>query len=277
MRCVLETGEPSAAAEAQRVTKDGRTVWVARSSSPVRDNIGQTIGLLDTLMDVTLLRQLDEESRALAQARERELIAMDLHDGLIQSLYALVLNLGAQERVLTTTQAEALQVLKNGRAEVERVIEEARTYVLNLRSRQFTPRDLAAGLKLLADGLRLNAGIEVRVSVDPSAQTVLQPEVRGHVLYLVREAVSNVLRHAEASEVEISLRVATGAVVVHVVDNGRGFEPPRVTRERQHGLHTMAERAHLIGGQLTVDGRPGGGTRVCLELPLEHGGRSAED
>src|SRR5438132_1396707 len=80
VRRVLEGGDPVPAAETQRVTRDGRTIWVVHSAAPIRSADGQIIGLLDTLMDVSALKQLDEESRALAQVRERELIAMDLHD-----------------------------------------------------------------------------------------------------------------------------------------------------------------------------------------------------
>jgi PAS domain S-box-containing protein len=267
VRRVFEAGEPVSVAETQRVTRDGRTIWVVHSASPVRDADGQVIGLLDTLLDVTGLKQLDEDSRAMAQVRERELIAMDMHDGLIQSLYAVVLNLAAQEHALEFPQEDALRVLKAARAEVERVIEETRAYLFSLRARQLTPPNLAAALQLFADGLRLNAGVQVKLELDPEAERLLQAEARGHVLYLVREAVSNVLRHAAASEVRISLAQSADGVVLRVIDNGKGFDPVSRSSERHRGLHNMAARARLIDGQLRVTSRPGEGTEVCLSLP----------
>src|SRR5262249_7179836 len=154
--------------------------------------------------------------RALAQVRERELVAMDLHDGLIQSLYAVVLNLAAQERAVGEVEPAALAAIKAARGEVERVIAETRSYVFNLRSRAFTPRNLESGLRLLVDSLRLNAGVDVSMRFDRTVEPLLQPEVRGHLLYLVREAVSNVLRHADARHVRIELAHMAEAVVLTI-------------------------------------------------------------
>jgi len=243
---------------------------VVRSSAPVRDRDGQIIGLLDTLLDVSALKQLDEESRVLTQVRERELIAMDLHDGLIQSLYAVVLNLAAQEQVVANVQGDSRAALKAARALVEGVIEETRGYVQELRGRQFAPRNLAAGLRLLADSLRLNAGISVELTCDPTTEELLPPEVRGHLLYLVREAVSNVLRHAEASHVRIELVRSDDCLRVCIADDGRGFRPAAATESngRHRGMRNMAERARLIGARLDVQSIAGNGTWISLELPL---------
>ena len=270
MQRVLDSGAPTTAAETQRITRDGRTISVVHTSAPVRDASGEICGVLDVAIDATALRQLDEESRALAQVRERDLVAMDLHDGLIQSLYAIVLNLAAREQALGQAQPGAVEAIKSARGEVERAIAETRAYVATLRGRTFTPRNLGAGLALLADGLRLNTGIDVQLSVDPRLEPLLAPEVRGHLLYLVREAVSNVIRHASASKVSISLSSSDGSAVLMVEDNGRGFDAADGSRsmERQRGLHNMAERARLVGGKLTIDSTPERGTQVLLELPL---------
>src|SRR5438067_5277235 len=74
MQHVFRTGEPTPAAETERLTRDGRKVWVVRASAPVRDEHGTVIGLADTLTEITALKQLDEETRALTQVRERELV-----------------------------------------------------------------------------------------------------------------------------------------------------------------------------------------------------------
>jgi PAS domain S-box-containing protein len=270
MQRVFVTGQPTTAAETQRVSREGRSISVVRVSSPVRDSHGEVAGLLDLLIDATALKQLDEESRALAQVRERELVAMDLHDGVVQSLYAVVLNLAAQEQALADTQPAALEAIKAARGEVERAIGETRAYVDGLRARAFAPRNLESGLALLVDGLRLNAGVAVDVRLDPAVEPLLAPEVCGHVLYLVREAAANVLRHAEASYVRIELARSDGLAVLRVEDDGRGFDapPPLHTTERHRGLHNMAERARLVGGHINITSAPGHGTVVCLEFPL---------
>lgn len=209
------------------------------------------------------MRSDDAQSRALAQVRDRELVAMDLHDGVIQSLYAIVLNLASQEHALADGPPEALAALKAARMQVESVLAETRTYVYGLRSSAFTPPNLDSGLRLLVDSLRLNAGADVSLSLDGSVEPRLQPEVRGHLLYLVREAVSNVLRHAGARHVRIDLAPVAEAVVLTIEDDGRGFAP---MAERHYGMRNMAERARLVGGQLEVQTAPGAGTRIRLQL-----------
>jgi len=267
MQRVLESGHSTGAAETQRLTRDGRTITVVHTTTPVHDPAGRVVGLTDLLVDASALKQLDDESRVLAQVRERELIAMDLHDGLIQSLYAVVLNLAAHEQALGEPEARA--PIRAARAEVERVIAETRAYLSSLRGRGFTPRNLESGLRLLADSLRLNAGLEVRLDFDPGVEPLLPPEVRGHLLYLIREATSNILRHADATQVSIQLKRLPEAIIIRVIDNGRGFSQPEPAELSEHrGLRNMAERARLVGGRLEVISAPDLGTEVRVELPI---------
>lgn len=267
---VLETSLPTPAAETRRLTRDGRLITVLRTASVVRNSSGQVAGLLDLLVDATTLRQHDEESRALVQVRERELIAMDLHDGLVQSLYAVVLNLAAQERAFGDEPSGAAQAIKAARHEVESVIGETRTYISDLRGRGFAPRSIESGLRLLVDGLRLNAAVDVDFRFDAGVEASLSPEVRGHLLFLAREAVSNVLRHAHARSATIALQRSGTNAVLRITDDGRGFSPGAGAQstERHRGLQNMAERARLVGGKLEITSAPGKGTQVCLDLPL---------
>lgn len=272
MRQVLDGGRGSGAAETQRLDRSGRVVPVLRSSAPLHTahavgEAGEIVGVLDTLVDITALKQLGSESRALSQVRERELIAMDLHDGIVQSLYALSLNLAAQERSPEFDVAGARAALQRARLDIEHVIAEARAYLVDLGAREFAPRDLVSGLQLLVDALRLNSRIEPHLALDPSINDVLEPEVRGHLLYVAHEAVANILRHAGASAVAISLEVTARVVRLLIVDNGRGYVHTARPRRSQRGLRNMASRARLIGGKLAVRSAPGEGTRISLELP----------
>ncbi len=268
MQHVLDSGQAGGASETQRLTRDGRTITVVHTTTPAHDYAGRIIGLIDLLVDATALKQLDDESRALTQVRERELIAMDLHDGLIQSLYAVVLNLAAHEQ--TITQPEAAAPIREARGEVERVIAETRAYLFGLRGRGFIPRNLESGVRLLADSLRLNAGLDVRLDFDRGLEPLLPPEARGHLLYLIREATSNVLRHADATHVDIELKRLPEAIVIKVIDNGRGFRPPQPgeLNDQRRGFHNMAERARIVGGRLRVMSAPGQGTEIRVELPV---------
>ncbi|HEY3062953.1 MAG TPA: PAS domain S-box protein [Chloroflexota bacterium] len=268
MRQVIDGGRSSDAAETQRLDRTGRLIPVLRSSAPLRSPNGEVIGVLDTLTDITAHNQLADESRALTQVRERELIAMDLHDGLIQSLYALALHLAAQERAEGLDVDAAREVLRRSRVEIERVVEEARSYLFDLRARGFAPRDLVSGLRLLVDGLRLNSAIAPTLELDPQVNELLEPEVRGHLLYVAREAVSNILRHAEASAASLEVSVSDERVCLVIVDNGRGFESSARPKRDHRGLHNMASRARLVGGRLDIGHPEAGGTRITLEIPI---------
>jgi PAS domain S-box-containing protein len=265
-----ETTPAGAAAETQRLDRDGHLVPVLRAAVPLRDGVGRTIGLVETLTDIRAHRQLDEESRALAQLRERERIAMDLHDGLSQSLYSVLLGLAAAEHAVGPDGDAGVQAaLHQARQHIERVIEELGAYLHELRAGEVAPPDLATGLRLLVDGLRLSGGLQARLELDPAAAAYLEPGLRGQVLYLVREAVSNVVRHAAARSVTVRLDGAavTGPLVVRVTDDGRGFDAAAGPRAGHHGLRTMAERARLLGGRLAITSAPGQGTTVALEVP----------
>jgi PAS domain S-box-containing protein len=267
MRQVLEGGRSTVAAETQRLARDGRLVPVMRSSAPLVDADGAPIGVLDTLIDMTEHKHLDDESRALAQIRERELIAMDLHDGLVQQLYSVVLGLAAHERDHGHAATPAA-TLGHVRAELESIIDETRRYLYDLRARELMPRNLTAGLRLLVDSLRLNASLTTDLRLDPSADARLEPDVRGQLLYVAREAVSNILRHAEASAVCVELALLDDRVQMTVADNGRGFDASTRGGSRHYGLRNMNTRARLIGGRLSVSSAAGKGTQIRLEIPL---------
>jgi PAS domain S-box-containing protein len=268
MQRVLSAGEPTPAAETQRVDRDGRIVPVVRTTAPLRGADGKIVGVLDTLMDITLLKQLDDESRALAQVRERELIAMDLHDGLVQGLYGVMLALDATRRTLEPPHPTAEGAMGAARSELERLIEESRSYLFDLRSRHYTPRDLGSGLRILADGLRLNGNLSVSLVLAPDVEQLLQPEVRGHLVYLAREAASNVLRHARARSVHIVVARSESLIELTVVDDGVGFSVPKRPARGHHGMRNMAERARLVGGRLDVSSARGRGTQIRVTLPI---------
>jgi NarL family two-component system sensor histidine kinase LiaS len=161
----------------------------------------------------------------------------------------------------------AKDAIKSARTDIEQVIDETRSYLFDLRAREFAPRDLGSGLRLLADGVRLNGDIAVELSFDPGVESLLQPEARGHLLYLAREATSNVLRHAQASSLKIDVARSEGRMMLSVVDDGIGFSMPN-RPQRGRGLRNMAERARLVGGRLDVETGNGRGTRLTVDLPL---------
>jgi signal transduction histidine kinase len=237
---------------------------VALSAFPVADAAGERLGLV--LRDVT-------DAKVRAAVEERERIAMDLHDGVIQSLYAVVLSLTVLERSLNGHAAEVQAPLHRQRARIEAIIQEIRDYVFHLRSGGFCRGTLGAELAAVVGELRNSSRLRVRFEVDAAAAG-LESDDADEILLIAREATSNVVRHARASTVVIRLARVDGRLVLTIRDDGGGFDPPASTcdpgvngRRSGQGLRNMAERARALGGRLTVSSRAGRGTEVRLEIP----------
>lgn len=192
-----------------------------------------------------------------AQEDERRRIARELHDGTSQDLAGLVVGLEALERAPGTVTTLELKRL------ARRVADEIRRTVMDLRPRVLDDLGLAAAIRWLAN----ERHADMDVAVDVPAEVKIPPPLDIAVYRVIQEALTNVERHANASKVAVGLRVDDQKVRVVVEDDGRGFDPADLGGGL--GLAGMRERAEQHGGTLTVESRPGGGTRLALELPLE--------
>jgi PAS domain S-box-containing protein len=232
------------------------------SAFPVTDAIQESLGLL--LKDMTT-------AKALALLEERERIAMDIHDGVIQSLYAVALSLSTHERLLAAEAEETRQALQRARIQISNIIQEIRDVIFDLRQHRRQLPDLQTGLKALATELFGHTLIHVDLELEDSTDCFLDPGRVSGILYIAREAMSNVIRHAGANKVMIRLARMEEKLVLTIRDNGRGFNPVATDVENSgpaegQGLRNMAERAQLLGGRLLVVSSPGHGAEVYVEV-----------
>ncbi len=211
--------------------------------------------------------QLAVQARELARMEERERIAMDLHDGVVQSLYSIVLGLGAQE--LNVAPPARDQELSATIARLNDVIHEIRNNIFFLNVRDLGESNLCRGIERLAEELRAGTLIQAHVAVDSGVQDGIDTNALRSLLYIAREATSNVIRHAGASTVTLSVFRVDGHLMMNIADNGRGFERGAAGAPSGHGLRNMTERARLIGATATIDSLPDGGTQVSVRLPLQ--------
>ncbi|MCS6773960.1 MAG: sensor histidine kinase [Thermoflexales bacterium] len=213
---------------------------------------------------------------------ERERISRDLHDGTIQSIYAAGLVLDDARHALAQAQATGLDspALSRAQAQVEVVMQmlnktnaEIRTYIHGLRASSSDDKDLARGILDIITEFRLRARIPIEWHSEHCAGVDVSPEQRQHIYQIVREALSNVIRHSNASCASVVLvcrsteNAQRDCLRLEISDNGKGIGA--VTTESGHGLSNMRERAALLGGKLEVISAPGQGTRVVLNLPLK--------
>jgi signal transduction histidine kinase len=229
--------------------------------------VGGTLNLLlDGLMaDRARMRRLASQVIE-AQDAERARIARELHDSTAQTLTAIVLQLSAATRdSRDPALADRLEQIK-GMAGT--ALEEVRTLSHTVHPRVLDDLGLVAALRWLARRTPEELGLHVTVETRGDVASI--PPAAASVLYRVaQEALTNVVRHAEASSVSIIVKVDADGAALEVVDNGRGFAVDEAEARRPGmGLFSMRERVALVDGRLEVTSTPGTGTRVAAFIPL---------
>jgi len=209
--------------------------------------------------------RLYEQVEHVSVLEERQRIRMDLHDGVMQSLYGVGLLLEDIAERVDTEPAKAKAQLWRSVDRLNAAIADLRGYVLGLRQVQAFDQPLTQSLPLLADQAASNALIEVDVQVSPDAAARLDQPRREAAYYIAADALGNIARHARARRASVRLFDENGGVVLQIADDGVGFDFEATTSG--HGLHNMRERAFAVGGTLRVESQPGKGARVRLELP----------
>jgi two-component system, NarL family, sensor histidine kinase DevS len=202
------------------------------------------------------------ELQRLQVLEERERIGKELHDGVIQSLFAVGMSL--QGVASSTADAEVARRLEAAVEDVDGAILDLRNYIFGLRPGILADRHLDQALKEMASEFDARSGVVTVVDVDGEVASLLASRA-GDVVQLVREALSNVSRHAEATTCRISFRQGEGGVVLEIDDDGRGFDTD--TTSWGMGLHNLRERAESLGGVLEVHSTLGEGSTVRATFP----------
>jgi len=213
--------------------------------------------------------RMHAELRELAVLQERERIAQDLHDGSIQSLYAVSLALEDGEELLGSDPSAASERIERAIESIHGTIAEIREFIMGLDPETRAPVDLVAELTALADAFQRGTLIDVDLSGD--ATDSLDPDETVQLIQLTREAMSNVARHAGATSLRLDLASRDGILRLSIIDDGRGFDPTATQRPGHHGLTNMHARAEALGGSLRIESGPTG-TSVVFEMPRPDSG-----
>jgi signal transduction histidine kinase/ligand-binding sensor domain-containing protein len=200
---------------------------------------------------------------------ERARLAREIHDTLAQGFVGIASQLDAVSMCIPNDEAPVRKYLDMARRMARHSLTEARRSVMDLRASALEGHDLAGAIQ--SSTRTWTAGSPVDVAVDVSGPaTVLPEETEQHLLRIAQEAVTNVLKHAAASRVEIQLHTEAKRISLRIRDNGRGFEQQGVFSSAggHFGLIGMRERAERLGGELHLASQPGGGTEVEVTVPI---------
>lgn len=216
-------------------------------------------------------RKLYEQLQSLALLEERERIGMDLHDGTIQSIYAVALRLeDCAERLSEPSSDEVRAGLDKAMDDLNKVLQDIRSYIFDLRP-EVLQGDLESALKDLVQSVRVNALIDAELEVEGDLNGALTEEQAVSLFHIAQEAVSNVSRHAQATSLRLKVTAQSRSVRLETIDNGIGFDLEEGRSADGHGLRNMDDRARSLGAHLFLDSALGRGTRVSVELPLADG------
>ena len=240
-------------------------VLIVTQSAGYDGHDGDDAALLSTFAGQAALAleraRAQEERELLAVLEDRERIARDLHDVVIQRLFATGMQL--QGALVPATRPDAAKRINAAVDDLDATIRDIRRSIFELRSPVGTSlrTELRDTVEAAADTLGFRPTLEVTGPVDSAVPDDIGPEV----LAVVREALSNVARHAEAGSVRVSVRAADGHVTVSVEDDGIGCDP----RRARGGLVNLSERANDLGGDFDVSPGTAGGTLLQWRVPLE--------
>ncbi len=239
------------------------------ASVPNRFVVGfMVIGAFWFALQVWVLRPLTSDGEALRKSMEdRARIGRDLHDGVIQSLYAAGIGLAGVRTLLRPEQTEATARLDQSRTALSEAIHDVRNVLAGLEPEALKSRTFAEAIAVLCETMGGIRPFRSRVEIDEAMAARLSLSQRGHALQITREAVGNALRHGKANLVGVSLGQRNGRVEFEVSDDGRGFDPGMAASPGA-GLANFAQRARELGAELTVQSEPGRGAHVKLTFSL---------
>lgn len=222
--------------------------------------------------------RLNIQGRRLAVLEERERIGMDLHDGIIQSIYAVGLTLEHARLLLGEEPEQTRKRIDQSIEDLNSTIRDLRAFIMDMRPRQLYEENLMDGLQRLVNEFRANSLVEAK-HTGPTKGLEDLPDAHAIALFhICQEALANIAKHAQADHVEVMVWVTSDRVLMEVHDDGLGFDPQKIQFTLGHGISNMQTRAHNVGGDLEITTEPGKGTTIMAWMPYsqDSGQRPAE-
>ncbi len=268
--------------ETVRVRKDGRLIDVFVTIFPLKDADGRVAGAATIARDITELKRAQEERqrsfeqlRALAarlqgaREEERTRVAREIHDQLGQALTAIRMDLISLVHEVPADQKQQLKGTSSMLNLVDETIQSVRRIATELRPGILDDLGLVAAVEWAGEEFEARTGTTCRLDL-PEDDVAIDPETATALFRIFQETLTNVARHAEASEVDVLLEREDGDLTLEVHDNGKGITEDKLSDRESLGILGMRERALLLGGELAIIGAPEKGTTVTVRIPATH-------
>ncbi|MFP3975505.1 MAG: PAS domain S-box protein [Chloroflexota bacterium] len=261
--------------ELEIVKKDGAHATIEAAVRPVKE-MGQAVAFHNIARDVTEERRIRDNLRyylqqiTRVQEEERERIARELHDDTVQALYALNRQIDNFLRDNTGLSEDDKNFLQGIGEQSREILQSVRRFSQDLRPPILDDLGLLPALRWLTSDVQGRSGVEIDLNLPPDEQR-LPSEEELPLFRIVQEALRNIERHSQASKANIEVEFGENTTRISISDNGKGFEfsgdTAELPRSGKLGLAGMAERARLLGGELTIQSAVGKGTKVIVEVP----------
>jgi signal transduction histidine kinase len=221
--------------------------------------------------------RLHRQARRLAVLEERERIGMDLHDGIIQSIYGVGLALEYARMAVDEDPNLTREKISQSIDGLNDSIRDLRAYILDLNPRQLHSEEtLKQGLQRLLAEFRANTLAEASLVTSEDGLVDLPREHALALFHICQEALANVAKHAQARKAEVHLWTTDERALLEISDNGRGFDVRKKTATLGHGLSNMSRRARKVGGDVEISSRTMGGTTVLAWVPWSQNGVASD-
>lgn len=212
--------------------------------------------------------RLNIQDRRLAVLEERDRIGMDLHDGIIQSIYAVGLTLEHARLLLKENPDLATSRIEQSISDLNNTIRDIRAYILDLRPRQLKDEDLMHGIQRLVQEFHANTLVEVTFNGPKEGSLRLSEPQALALFHICQEALANIAKHARARRAEVTVWTTPERTLLEVRDDGRGFDMEKVKLTIGHGLSNMETRAVNAGGEVDISSEPEQGTTILAWVPF---------
>jgi len=270
----------------EKYIRNGRELVVHIVKTPVRDEKGNVARVLGIFWDITAQRQAQRKLLAyqkrlrdltsemsLTEERERKRLAIELHDHVTQNLILFKINLG--ELLDKSSPGELVEPMDEIYKHLDRIIGDMRSLIFDLGSPTLYELGLEAAVReYLNEEIQQKHGIMTEFEDDAQAKS-LDGDVCAILYRAVRELLINVVKHAHAQCVKVSICKSNDNIRINVIDDGVGFKPPAegfgLGKTTGFGLFSIRERLSYLGGSVEIESKPGEGTRITLVAPIKYG------